>query len=197
VNALPNLEHAVHVVIDMQDLFDRHPQWGFPALRSILPEVTALARHNPTATFWTRFIPAATAQAARGSWRAYYELWPTATLAAGADAFIDLLPELKAIARAENIFDKQAFSAFTGLGFAEALKRRGADTLILSGAETDVCVWATALGAIDFGFHVVLARDAMASFSTEAHEAILTVVAPRFVPQVTVSDTATLLQHWR
>jgi len=197
VNALPDLAHAVHVVIDMQDLFDRHPQWGFPALRSVLPRVAELARHNPAATFWTRFIPAANAASARGSWRDYYDLWPTTTLAAGADKYIDLLPELRAIARPENVFDKQAFSAFSGLGFAEALKHRGAETLILSGAETDVCIWATALDAVDLGFHVVLARDAMASFSTEAHEAILTTIAPRFVPQVVVSDTAALLQLWQ
>jgi nicotinamidase-related amidase len=196
VTSLPDLQHAIHVVIDMQDLFDRHPEWGFPALRSVLPQVTALARHDPAATFWTRFIPAANAAAAPGSWGDYYRLWPTATLAAGADKFIDLLPELKAIAAAENIFDKPAFSAFTARGFAEALKRRAATTLILSGAETDVCVWATALDAIDLGYHVVLARDAMASFSGEAHAAILTTIAPRFIPQIAVSDTATLLQQW-
>lgn len=196
MNALPDLAHAVHVVIDMQDLFDRHPQWGFPALRSVLPRVTALAQHNPAATFYTRFIPAANAASAKGSWREYYELWPTATLAAGADKYVDLLPELRTIAQAENVFDKQAFSAFSGLGFAEALKARGAETLILSGAETDVCIWATALDAIDLGFHVVLARDAMASFSTEAHDAILAVVAPRFVPQIAVSDTAAIIQLW-
>ncbi len=196
MNALPDLAQAVHVVVDMQDLFDRHPQWGFAGLRAVLPQVTRLARHKPAATFWTRFIPAATATAARGSWRDYYELWPTATLAAGADVYVDLLPELRALAVAENVLDKQAFSAFSALGFAEMLRHRSATTLILSGAETDVCIWATALDAIDLGYHVVLARDAMSSYSPEAHAAILNVVAPRFTPQIAVSDTATLLQHW-
>ena len=196
MTTLPDLGRAVHVVIDMQDLFDRHPQWGFPGLRRVLPRVTELARHNPAGTLWTRFIPAATAESAPGSWRKYYELWPTATLTAGADQFIDLLPELKAFAAAENVFDKSGFSAFTGLGFAEALKRREADTLVLSGAETDVCVWATALDAVDLGLTVVLARDALSSFSAEAHEAVLTAIAPRFVPQVAISDTATLVEQW-
>lgn len=197
MTTLPDLSHAIHVVVDMQDLFDIHPEWGFPALRQVLPQVTALAKHSSARTLWTRFIPAGTAEAAQGSWRDYYRQWPTATLTAGADKFLGLLPELRGIARSEDVFDKHAFSAFAALGFAEVLKRRGATALILSGAETDVCIWATALDAIDLGFHVVLPRDAMASFSAEAHAAILGAIAPRFMPQIAVSDTASILKHWR
>jgi nicotinamidase-related amidase len=63
--------------------------------------------------------------------------------------------------------------------------------------ETDVCVWATALDAIDAGFFVVLARDALASHSLEAHQAMLEVIAPRFAPQVAVMNHAELEAAWK
>ena len=40
-----------------------------------------------------------------------------------------------------------------------------ADTLIFTGVETDVCVLATAIGAIDRGYRTILISDAMASGS--------------------------------
>jgi nicotinamidase-related amidase len=37
--------------------------------------------------------------------------------------------------------------------------------MVITGTETDVCVLATVLGAIDFGYWVVLAIDALCSSS--------------------------------
>ena len=39
----------------------------------------------------------------------------------------------------------------------------GLDTLVITGGETDVCVLATMLGAIDWGFRVILVMDARAA----------------------------------
>jgi nicotinamidase-related amidase len=195
--APPDLTRAIHVVIDMQRLFADHPDWAVKDIGRIRTEVLRLAEKKPGRTFWTRFVPAENAAAAPGSWRRYYERWPAATLEGGGRDYIDLLPEHRLLAGKAAVFDKPGFSAFTNYGLVVALRAAEIDTLILSGVETDVCVWATALDAVDAGFFVVLARDAMTSFSAEAHAATLDVIAPRFAPQIFVMDSATLDAAWK
>jgi nicotinamidase-related amidase len=51
------------------------------------------------------------------------------------------------------------------------LQRHG--VLIVNGGETDVCVLATVLGAIDRGYRVVVASDAICSSADETHDASL------------------------
>ena len=194
---MPELARAMHIVIDMQRLFADHPDWAVKDIGRIREEVTWLAEHKPGRTFWTRFIPAQSAEAAKGSWRKYYDAWPTATLDGGGAAYVDLLPEHRTLAGKAAIFDKGTFSAFSNEKFAGALNAAGIETLILSGVETDVCVWATALDAIDAGFFVVLARDALTSGTPEAHQAVLDVIAPRFAQQVAVMNHAELEAAWK
>ncbi|HVT54258.1 MAG TPA: isochorismatase family cysteine hydrolase [Dongiaceae bacterium] len=195
--AMPDLSRAMHVVIDMQRLFADHPDWAVKDLGRIRAEVLRLAEKKPGRTFWTRFVPAENTAAARGSWRRYYEQWPTATLEGGGRDYVDLIPEHRLLAGKAAVFDKPGFSAFTNYGFVVALRAAEIDTLILSGVETDICVWATALDAIDAGFFVILARDAMTSGSLEAHAATLDVIAPRYAPQLAVMDSATLDAAWK
>jgi nicotinamidase-related amidase len=187
----------MHVVIDMQRLFADHPDWAVKDIGRIRPAVLRLVERKPGRTFWTRFIPAENATAARGSWRRYYEQWPAATLEGGGRDYVDLIPEHRLLAGKAAVFDKPGFSAFTNDGFVVALRAAEIDTLILSGVETDVCVWATALDAIDAGLFVILARDAITSGSLEAHAATLDIVAPRFAPQLAVMDDAVLDATWK
>ncbi|HVM84551.1 MAG TPA: cysteine hydrolase [Candidatus Binatia bacterium] len=192
-----DLARALHVVIDMQRLFAEHPDWAVKDIGRIRKEVQWLAARKPGRTFWTRFIPAESAGAAKGAWRRYYEVWPRATLAGGGRDYVDLLPEYRTIAGDGAVFDKPGFSAFSSDKFQPALQSAGIDTLILSGVETDVCVWATALDAVDAGLFVVLAADAVTSFSEEAHRAMLDLIAPRFAPQVVLMNHAELDAAWR
>jgi len=48
-----------------------------------------------------------------------------------------------------------------------------ADALVISGGETDVCVLAAVMDAVDAGYRVVLAADALCSVSDESHDAML------------------------
>jgi nicotinamidase-related amidase len=191
------LSRAMHIVIDMQRLFAEHPDWAVKDIGRIRKEVTWLAEHKPGRTLWTRFIPAQNAEAAKGSWRKYYEQWPGATLDGGGGTYVDLLPEHRTLAGKAQIFDKSTFSAFGNEKFGAALEAARVDTLILSGVETDVCIWATALDAIDAGYFVVLARDALTSGVVEAHAAILDVIAPHFAPQITIMNHAELEAAWK
>jgi len=194
---MADLARAMHVVIDMQRLFAEHPDWAVKDIGRIRKEVTRLAERKPGRTLWTRFVPAQNAAAAKGAWRAYYEQWPRATLDGGGADYVDLLPEHRTLAGKARVFDKGTFSAFGNAQFGAALQDAGVDTLILSGVETDVCVWATALDAIDLGYFVVLARDALTSGTIEAHQAMLDVVAPRFAPQMAVMNHAELEAAWK
>jgi nicotinamidase-related amidase len=194
---MPDLARAMHIVIDMQRLFADHPDWAVKDIGRIRKEATWLAEHKPGRTLWTRFVPARNAAAAHGAWRTYYEQWPSATLDGGGADYVDLLLEYRTLAGKAGIFDKSTFSAFGNEKFGGALQAAGIDTLILSGVETDVCVWATALDAVDLGFFVVLAKDALTSGTPEAHQAILDVIAPRFAPQVAVMNHAELEAAWK
>ncbi len=57
---------------------------------------------------------------------------------------------------------KHVYSPWTGtLDLHQQLRGDGIDTVIITGGETDVCVLATMLGAIDWGFRVILVTDAL------------------------------------
>jgi nicotinamidase-related amidase len=65
-----------------------------------------------------------------------------------------------------------------------------------SGAETDVCVLAAVLDAVDLGYRVVLARDALCSASDRTHDALLTLYRERFGQQIEVASANTILANW-
>jgi hypothetical protein len=75
---------------------------------------------------------------------------------------------------------------------------RGAaiDTVIITGGETGVCVMATMLSAIDWGFRVVLVTDALCSSADETHDAMMNVYMNRFGEQGETVTTQTLLDSW-
>ena len=95
-----------------------------------------------------------------------------------------------------HICDKAVYSAFGNAKLAPWLKAQGADTLIVSGGETDVCVLATVMSAVDRGYHVVLATDALCSVSDNTHDALLLLYRERFSQQITTATTEEVLQAW-
>jgi len=56
--------------------------------------------------------------------------------------------------------------------------------VIVSGAETDVCVLSTALDAVNIGFRVVIVEDALCSSSDKGHDALMTMYRLRFGEQI-------------
>ena len=79
----------------------------------------------------------------------------------------------------------------------ERLRGAGIDTVIITGGETDVCVLSTTLGAIDWGFRVVLVQDALCSSADETHDAMMDVYMNRFGEQVETVTTQTILDSWQ
>jgi nicotinamidase-related amidase len=72
----------------------------------------------------------------------------------------------------------------------------GADGLIVTGSETDVCVLATVLHAVDLGWRVVLVRDAVCSSSDAGHDALLEVYHRRYSLQIETADAEDVLREW-
>lgn len=193
---LPLTSRSLHVVIDMQEVFASNPQWGFAGIHDIVPAISKLAAAKPRQTLWTRFISAHSAEEAEGSWAALYRLWPGATLSAGAE--MSILPALlPLVANEQAVFDKPTYSGFHNPAFAAELKRRQADTLVLTGVETDVCVLATLIEAVDRGYFVVLPEDALTSSDTEGHRQILDLIPRRLKSQIFRTDVATVLEQWQ
>lgn len=192
---LPLTSRSLHIVVDMQEVFASNPQWGFAGIHDIVPAISRLAAAKPRQTLWTRFISAHSAEAAEGSWAALYRLWPGATLSAGAE--MGILPTLLPLVAGEQaVFDKPTYSGFHNPAFTAELKRRRADTLILTGVETDVCVLATLIEAVDRGYFVVLPEDALTSSDLDAHRQILDIIPRRLKSQIFRTDVATVLEQW-
>lgn len=63
----------------------------------------------------------------------------------------------------EAIFVKEEVSSFLGTGLTEHIKGLGADTLVICGMQTQMCVEAAVRAASDLGYYVFLLHDACAS----------------------------------
>ncbi len=110
---------------------------------------------------------------------------------------LDLMAPLRKLAPPAMVIDKTRYSAFAGTQLHDVLAARQADTLIVTGSETDVCVLATILDAVDLGYRVVLVRDAVCSSSDEGHDALLQLYQRRFAVQIEAASAEDILEHWR
>jgi nicotinamidase-related amidase len=195
--ALPSLSsHTVHICIDMQRLFSLGGPWSTPWLPKVLPQCVALARHRPEATIFTRFVPPESPDAADGAWVEFYRRWPNTTRERIDPSLLELVPELAGFTPPALVFNKPVYSAFAGRKLVAHLRKVNAATVILTGAETDVCVLSSAMGAVDHGFHVVIATDAVCSFSDSSHDALLDLFKQRFSQQIATAETAHILEEW-
>lgn len=192
---LPLTSRSQHIVVDMQEVFASNPQWGFAGIHEVVPAIVRLATAKPRQTLWTRFICAHSAETAEGSWAALYRRWPMATLAAGAR--MDILPGLLPhIADPSQVYDKPTYSSMQNAALVAELRQRQADTLVLSGVETDVCVLATLMEAVDRGYFVILATDALTSSDPDGHRQILDVMPRRLRSQVFTATVSDILEQW-
>ena len=187
---------AVHLCIDMQRIFSSDGPWPTPWMERVLPTVTRIAERCPERTVFTRFITPETPEQAAGRWRIYYRKWRETTRDRLDPCMLDLMPPLAVLAPPARVFDKPVYSAFAGYKLHQHLQERGADTLIVTGSETDVCVLATVIGAVDRGYRVILVTDAVCSSSDEGHDALLKLYSGRYSLQIETCDAETILSNW-
>lgn len=189
-------DNAVHLCIDMQRLFGAAGIWPTPWMERVLPVVATLAGHYPQRTVFTRFIPPQSADDMPGMWRRYYTRWRCATRDVIDPALIELDPALAHYAPPAEVIDKTRNSAFSAPALLPFLTERHVDTLIVSGSETDVCVVASVLDAVDLGFRTIVVRDAICSSSDAGHDALMTLYETRFSEQIAIADAAEIMALW-
>jgi nicotinamidase-related amidase len=188
---------TAHLCVDMQTLFAERTDWHLPWMERVLPAVARIAGAQPERTIFTRFVPPDRPEDMPGSWRRYYERWRHMTKEKLDPSMIELVPELAALVPPATVVDKHHYSPFAEPRLLELLREREVDSLVVTGAETDVCVLAAVLGAVDHGFRLVLATDALCSASDQTHDALLALYNERFSQQIEAADTDTVLANWR
>ncbi len=190
-------DHCVHLCVDMQRLFAENTEWKTPWMERVLPRVLALVALQPARTVFTRFIPARRPGEGHGTWRRYYQRWSAMTVDnIGAD-MVDLVPGLAAFVPPATLVDKHVYSPWSEPRLDAFLIEKHVDTIIVSGGETDVCVLSSVLGAVDRGYRVVIASDALCSSSDETHEALMSVYRHRYGQQIELVTTDLIMQEWR
>jgi nicotinamidase-related amidase len=188
---------TVHLCVDMQRLFIDDTPWHTPWAARVLPVVERLAARYAEHTIFTRFIPPERPEDMPGAWVRYYERWRDLTRERIDPHLLELAPELARLAPPATVVDKRFYSPFAEPHLLRVLRERRTEALVVSGAETDVCVLAAVLGAVDHGFRVVLVADAVCSSSDRTHDALMTLYRERFSLQIETADAETILACWR
>ena len=189
--------NAVHLCVDMQRIFARGGLWDTPWMDRVLPTFAAIVDRCPERTVFTRFITPASPEDASGQWRPYFRRWEKATRNALAPDQLDLVPELARYAPPATVVDKPAYSAFFRSPLGGFLLERNVGTVVVSGAETDVCVLSTVLDAVNIGLRVVIVEDALCSSSDAGHDALMTMYRLRFTQQIDLVTAQELTGFWR
>jgi nicotinamidase-related amidase len=192
----PLTDRTAHLCVDMQLMFAPGGPWAASWSERILPSVAAIARHVPDRTVFTRFIPPRRPDDTPGAWRDYYMRWRDVTLERLDPAMLQLMPPLAELVPPAHVIDKSTYSAFSQPKLPQLLRERKIDSLVVTGLETDVCVLATVLGAVDYGYRVILVADAVCSSSDAGHDKLLDLYNERFSEQIHVTDCETLLARW-
>lgn len=188
---------TVHLCIDMQNLFADGTPWHTPWMKRVLPVVARIAESHPEQTVFTRFIPARHPDELPGSWRRYYRRWADLTLERIDPRLLELVPPLARLAPPAAVVDKRFYSPFAEPDLSNLLRERQIDSLVITGAETDVCVLAAVLDAVDRGYRVVLATDALCSSSDQTHDALMTLYRSRYSLQIEAVESEAILEAWR
>ena len=191
------LKDAVHLCIDMQLIFSKGSVWETPWMERVLPIVVEIAARHKERTIFTRFITPQTPAQRPGQWQQYYQRWKAATQEHLQPGQLDLVPALARFAPPAHIIDKPAYSAFYRSGLDVFLQEKNVRCVIVTGAETDVCVVSTVLDAVDRGYRVVIVEDALCSSSDAGHEALMTIYRTRMQEQIEVIGSSELPAVWR
>jgi nicotinamidase-related amidase len=193
----PLTERSVHLCVDMQRIFSADGPWPAPWIEKVLPVVATLTGRHPGRTVFTRFIPPVRPDQMPGRWQRYYTRWQAATREFLNLDLLELMPPLAALCPPATVIDKTRYSGFAEPRLLSHLREREADALIVSGSETDVCVLATVLSAVDLGYRVIIVRDAVCSSSDEGHDMLLRLYDTRFSEQIETADAETILSQWQ
>jgi nicotinamidase-related amidase len=88
----------------------------------------------------------------------------------------------------EPVLVKLFASAFFGTNLDGLLRDAGCDTVIVAGASTSGCVRATAVDALQYGYRVLVPRDAVADRAADAHNGSLTDIDAKYGDVISIGE---------
>ncbi|MDB5604026.1 MAG: cysteine hydrolase [Bradyrhizobium sp.] len=194
---MQEIVRAAHLCVDMQNIFAAGGLWQTPWMERVLPTIEAVVARYRERTILSRFITPQRPEDRPGRWEHYFRRWEQATRQNLRGDELDLVPAIARYAPPALIVDKPFYSAFMQSRLYDLLIGKGVDTVVVTGAETDVCVLATVLSAVDLGFRVVIVEDALCSSSDEGHDALMTMYQTRLHEQIDVLKAEELFDLWR
>ncbi len=192
--------HTALLVIDLQNDFvaaggyiEKVVGRDTAACRAILPAVTQLieaARRAGVPVIWIVAdyshdkipVPARARLARQG--------WSDVCCAPGSWGHDFAGPRPRA---GESVVTKHSFSSFHGTALESDLRRRGVETLVVTGVQTNACVDYAIREGFVRGFYIAVAEDCVASHMPELHAA--TLGATRFLFGDVVPSSA-LMERW-
>jgi maleamate amidohydrolase len=95
----------------------------------------------------------------------------------------------------EPVLVKLFASAFFGTPLDELLREAGCDTVIVAGASTSGCVRATAVDALQYGYRVLVPRDAVADRARDAHNASLVDIDAKYGDVITLDEAVAAVER--
>ncbi|WP_077967278.1 cysteine hydrolase family protein [Ensifer adhaerens] len=182
-----------HICVDAQRMFLEQTPWHVPWMTKVLPQLAEVSERHASQTIFTRFMPPQHPADAAGSWRDYYQKWWMMTGEHLPKELLELAPVLQNLVPPARLFDKATYSPWVDGRLFSQLRQEGVETVVVTGGETDMCVLATVLGAIDLGFSVTVLRDAIYSGADETHDAAIDLLSERFSVQLKLVKTEEFL----
>ena len=119
---------------------------------------------------------------------------PPATI--GSPDWAELVDELD-VQPGDHLVTKQRRSAFHDTGLDACLRGLGVTQVVLAGVSTTAGVESTARSAFDYGYHVVLATDAMTDTDPAAHANSIARIFPRLGETATTAEILDMLAATR
>lgn len=93
----------------------------------------------------------------------------------------------------EAVFSKSRYDAFAGTGLDAHLRGLKRDTLVIAGLTTECCVDSTARDAFERDYHVFIAKDAVAAYTPDLHQAALKALE---LNCAILADSAEIILAW-
>jgi len=100
---------AVHLSVDMQNIFARGGVWETPWMERVLPVIVEIAGRYTTRTVFTRFITPMNGTDRPGRWRRYFGKWHRATRTELPSSELELVPALQRFVPPARVLDKPAY----------------------------------------------------------------------------------------
>jgi len=96
----------------------------------------------------------------------------------------------------ELVVRKRWYDAFAGTPLDGALRARGIDTLVVTGTMTDICVFATVVGAFNREYRVTVVEDAATTLWPEIQRATLDIIGRAYGRVSSAKEVADVVGGW-